>query len=147
MKSLVNQNKSHSREYNEISIVGLPLPPSLWQAYVGFGRNRKTSEKYELCIWQIRRVLKEQNIFIPKALCYRFDIYMYSSDWLTKKKTVKRKDIDNYIKCLTDPITKYFTTFDDCQIWTLNCYKIISEENYCDVTIMPMSEFPNFLKS
>lgn len=87
--------------------LSLPMPPTVWDMYSGWGKTRHLSASYakwrEDAGWFIRGV--------REPLCVPFSIH------IALKRPSKRSDLDNRAKCVLD---------------VLQHYQVIKNDNLCE---------------
>lgn len=115
--------------------------PTINQIYVTwFPKGRKIPMRIKSK--EAKRIYKEvENIIletpyehIEGELQVTIDIY---SNWYNKDVTIKKKDIANYEKFITDSIFSNLEGMDDSQIFKMTLTKHQSEEEYSLIDIEP----------
>lgn len=73
---------------------------------------------------------------VESGKCLALEVLLYSNNWFTKKGTIKKIDVDNFLKSTLDG---YFAAIglDDSQIFDLHASKHFGE----DKTIIRLYEF------
>lgn len=71
------------------------------------------------------KIKRDGIVFLPVKKMY-LEIEFHSSQWLTKKKEVAKKDIDNLLKVSIDALMDALG-IDDKNIFQLSVKKVISE--------------------
>jgi|SRR3990167_6164824 len=120
-----------------------PMAPSVNQTY-RFGKRRMYKSKeavlFDRAVTLYFATMKE---FIfgsferDKKLRCSLEFHFEESKLFSKKRTIKRLDLDNRIKLTLDAISKHLN-FNDCQIFELMVYKRLSfdDTNYTNVEIL-----------
>jgi len=112
----------------------LPIPISVNQAYAGFKRRFKSKpyKEYE----KSAKAYYEQNydeFDIPNGklkVTYRF-----LTNWHNKDGSIKKKDVFNYEKVLSDKLSDLIPTFEDENIWKGVVEKVQSDKDIVEITI------------
>jgi len=121
----------------------LPFPLSQWVMYAGHGSGKYKSKPYRAYWEQLPFFIRKQKFQWPEGFFgYEMQIDYHSPTWLTKNGSLKKKDVDNYIKTLTDPLTAFLVkefTFDDCQIVDLRVRKVYDRKEFARVTVVGVS--------
>ena len=94
---------------------------------------------------QARELAKEVNLIVSNTpyspisgeLSVTIDIY---SNWYNKDKTIKKRDIANLEKFITDSIFSNLQDMDDSQIFKITMNKIQSNEEF---SIINIEEYKN----
>lgn len=115
--------------------ITLPIPPSLNWLYTWIKRRRK-SDEYKDWISSVDVLFSKMdtkytihwNNWLEVEYEYFFSIY--NKDW-----SIKKKDVFNYEKALSDVLTKHIKGFEDEKIKRWFVEKHDSEENTVNITI------------
>lgn len=59
----------------------------------------------------------------------------FLTNWLNKDKSIKKKDVSNFIKAVEDQLGQNITNFDDSQFFEEHLYKVHSGENKAYIKI------------
>lgn len=78
-----------------------------------------------------------------KRLTIHLTLYFRADRLWTKKSAAKRLDVQNYMKCAIDSISKHLE-IDDCHFWHTSATKIASSREYMDVMIQNFDS-PEFI--
>lgn len=78
-------------------------------------------------------VLKQEGEGLPERLGVQVS-YTFFDNWLTKKGTLRKKDVNNYIKNIEDVVFD-FINIDDKNIVESRTYKKVSEEKKIIINI------------
>jgi Holliday junction resolvase RusA-like endonuclease len=117
----------------------IPFPPSIWQAYYRRGVSSVKSKLYLAFQDECLDSLERASLQIPPAGELCIEIILFSSSWYNKNKTIKKRDLDNYLKCIIDVIVIFGKRrrkdFDDSQIFSLIAYKKNSKEDFALVSL------------
>lgn len=109
----------------------IPFPPSYWDAFYRKKRFDTKSEEYKIFIYKTEQALNKSNFKAPIGGEMELHLVL-CGNWYTKavgKKAAKirRKDLDNYLKCIIDTLTKYIRKtndkFDDCLLFAIYAEK------------------------
>lgn len=129
--------------------IKLPFPPTIYKAWkVAYrrGGNKVRTSEYESYRTAVQWDLMRQKFTLSPLHAYALEIFLHSPNWFNKNGTIKRADLDNYIKCLLDPITAYLTgmdiKFDDCQITDLHAKKVHDTQQTCAILRFTQTNFP-----
>ncbi len=95
----------------------LPLPPSVWQLYVGAGKRKTISPKYKAWQKEAGWMLVEQK---PKPVKGDFDLWLYV-EWPDKR----RRDLDNSIKGVLDLLVSHQLVEDDSLCQAMHIYRAL----------------------
>lgn len=121
------------------SFIKLPFPPSIWSAYYRRGVSSIKTKEYKEFESQCIAELTRYKLKIPKVDELEIQILLFSDRWRNKDRTVKKRDLDNYLKCLIDTIVKYIRKtepkFDDSFIFSLYACKKEGKENFALVSL------------
>lgn len=116
------------------SFIKLPFPPSIWKAYYRRGVSSIKTKEYRAFESAVAAVLSKAKFKIPDVDELEIQIILFSDKWRNKDKTVKKRDLDNYLKCLIDSIVKYIRNsnpdFDDSAIFSLFACKKEGKEEF-----------------
>lgn len=111
------------------------MPISINKAYAGYPKRHKSNdykefeykmEKYFLELW-IKYEIEWNN-----WLSIKYDFYfpIYNKNW-----TIKKKDLENYLKVLNDTISYHIPWFLDEKIKHISMSKWESEKEYIEIEI------------
>lgn len=93
--------------------VELPMPPSIWKLYKGFGSNRHKSKVYKQWIKEAGWFLIQQRNAGGKHKQIKGDIAV---EFEAYRPAGKKADIDNLLKASLDLLTATGTIGDDSQV-------------------------------
>jgi Holliday junction resolvase RusA-like endonuclease len=108
----------------------LPVPPSLNTAYYTDFKTRTRHKSKQAREWE-----KEAQVVLSSQKKYKVAgdeflkvVYTFYTSWMTKgtKKEpskIKKKDLANYEKVLTDFLVKNIEGMDDSQVWEITLKK------------------------
>jgi len=120
---------------NEINII-LPLPPSVNALYKNSNKGRIKTEAYkdfERSIWlQFIQMDKRYTIKWNNWLEVQYDVCLpcYTSKW-----KIKKVDLENYVKAVSDVLWKNIEWFDDSRIMRMILNKYDSKSKRVIVKI------------
>lgn len=121
------------------SYVKLPFPPSIWKAYFRKGQQQFKTREYRAFEEECYKVLARGPLRLPSQKEISLDIILVSNRWRNKDRSIKKRDLDNYLKCLIDVITahirKKHPDFDDSQVFSLYAAKRGGQEEFSLVSI------------
>jgi len=133
---------------SSVWLYGLPIPPSLNNAYPSVNGRRVQSKelhrwKVDMMEWALInrasvKELRNEFEFIPKGHTVAVNcVYYFKRERvLTKKGDPKRLDVDNRLKVLLDQVTELIG-IDDCMIWQGSFWKRIApDKEHCDVELV-----------
>lgn len=128
---------------NPIIVKSNSIPPSLNQMYLTRGNHRiltpEARQWKEQTAIQFAEQLNAINVsqLIDKRLSVR--LIVYSSNWLTKTKNIRKVDVSNYEKASIDTLFQalriYDSDLDDSQIFSISIQKVDSDKNYIQIEI------------
>lgn len=102
-------------------IIDIPeLPISVNKAFRQAGRFRVRTRDYEDWLALVELHIPDCPDLSSSPLAV--EITLYKEDWFTKKGTIRRADIDNYVKTCLDSIFKHLNA-DDSQVFQLKVVK------------------------
>lgn len=127
-----------------IEMLGFPLPPSENQLYrnvQGIGRVKAIAYRHyekEFEIWRLRNRFSLQKAITALNGSYPLKIellfkFNYARLY-TKRKTIKRLDVSNRLKCFLDLLSKALQ-FDDSRFFEIKCEKCIAPEEGVNIKI------------
>ncbi|KFB11053.1 RusA family crossover junction endodeoxyribonuclease [Nitratireductor basaltis] len=93
--------------------VELPMPPSIWKLYNGFGNKRRKSKLYKQWIDEAGWFLIQQRNAGGKHKQIKGDIAV---EFEAYRPAGKKADIDNLLKASLDLLTTTGTICDDSQV-------------------------------
>lgn len=115
----------------------LPFPPSINQAY---GTDFKTKRRYKTKVYKDWEKFAERDLWQNKH--YKITgnewlrvEYKFFSKFINNNGTKKKKDVENYIKCLSDFLGNNIEWFDDHKIQELVAKKYNCSQDYVEVLI------------
>jgi len=123
------------------SYTRVPFPPSLWKAFYRRGVASIKSKVYLDFERDCLAALKAADFKPPDAMELEVDILLFSPSWYTKKNNIRKKDVDNYLKCILDVITTYCKKmnpdFDDSMVFALYVAKQLHKDEFALISISP----------
>lgn len=123
----------------EDSYTKLPFPPSVWKAYFRSGKMQFKTKEYKAFEGACMLALNRSSIKIPDSEEIEVNIVLFSNRWRNKDGSVKKKDLDNYLKCLIDVLSQFakksIKGFDDSRIFSLSAQKRDSREEFALVSL------------
>lgn len=78
---------------------------------------------------------RSQRVITEKPL--RLVIELHSNEWLTKKGTIRKIDLDNFSKCCCDALFSAIG-LDDSLVWELFMFKIDAQEKKTKFTLLEL---------
>ena len=112
----------------------MPFPISVNQAYAGFKRRFK-SKAYKDYEKTSKAYYEENYDHFDPIDGELLVVYKFYSNWRNKNGTVKRKDVCNFEKTLSDELSNLIPWLEDENFWDVRMEKIQSDEEYVDITI------------
>ena len=107
--------------------------PTINLMYATFNGNRVKSKEARLLGKEVADiVLNSPTEIINGELSVLIEIH---SNWYNKDGTIKKRDIANLEKFITDSVFEYLDDMDDKQIFELKMKKIQSEEEFSIIKI------------
>jgi len=113
----------------------LPMPISINKAYCNSKKGRTKSDEYKG--WETLAFveLKKQETYTIKwdewlFIEYEFNFSLYTKEW---KKRIK--DVENFVKVLSDFLANHLVWFKDHKIKTMLLKKIDNEDTFVKVKI------------
>ena len=115
----------------------LPVPPSSNMAYPTNFKTKKRYKSQDALDWEKEAfaVLSKQKRFKCSGNEKLKVVYTFFTSWMTKKGKIKKKDIENYVKLLSDFLCKNIEGMDDCQFWEMTTKKMESDQDIVHVMI------------
>jgi Holliday junction resolvase RusA-like endonuclease len=97
--------------------VSLPLPPSTNNLYVSIGKRRVISPRYRAWLEAAGKELIAQK---PRPVLGDYDLWLYFV-WPDQR----RRDLDNFIKAVSDLLVRHKLLDDDSRAHALHIYREI----------------------
>jgi len=115
-------------------IIKIPFKtPTTNLMYATFNGNRVKSKQARELSKEVKEImLNSKYKIIEGELDVTIEIH---SNWYNKDKTIKKRDIANLEKFITDSIFENLKDMDDRQIFKLTMWKIQSDEEFAKVEI------------
>ena len=120
---------------NAINLVLPFMPITVNKAYAGFIKRHKSNEykdfeykieKYFLELWTKYEIIWNNWLSVK----YDFHFPIYNKNW-----SIKKKDLWNYEKCLTDILSHHIPWFLDEKIKHISMSKWDNEKEYMEIEI------------
>jgi Holliday junction resolvase RusA-like endonuclease len=113
------------------------MPPSVNKMYVSSRKIGVRFKSKELIEWQRISAFYLKKVEIKKTL-YCVEIEFCCSNWLNKDKTVKKKDVSNFIKAVEDALSLAIG-LDDSYFWLVSARKVMSNRTETQIKMYELS--------